>query len=100
MNTASNTTTLSYSGIVIGSDKGEPPVKTPKELLVTRAVEVKDGWLGQVVMDGEIVWETPGWEKAEEALGAANVQVREAFKKLIVGVNATEPGGKGPGGYA
>jgi hypothetical protein len=41
------------------------------ELLATRAVEAKDGWLCQVLMAGEIVHETKHHETAEDALEEA-----------------------------
>jgi hypothetical protein len=79
------TTTLSYTGIIVGGEKGEHPKPTPKELIVTRAVENKQGWTGQIIMTGEIILEFSPYEKAEEALGVANEHVKQAFKSLFTG---------------
>jgi hypothetical protein len=82
---------ITTNGMIIDSTSGERPVKTPKELIVSRAVEAKDGWLGQIIMSGEIVYETEpqvGDEDetgAEKALALVNQHILDAFKRLIVG---------------
>ena len=69
----------------LDAEKGDRPAPTPKELLATRAVEAKDGWLGQILMAGEIVHETKHHETADEALEEVHTHILKKFKKLIVG---------------
>lgn len=84
------------TGVLLGTDKGKRPEPTPTELLATRAVESKDGWLGQIIMAGEIVWESePQVDSDDEdeefeagsqrALAIVNRHVHDAFRRLIVG---------------
>lgn len=93
---------ITYStGLSFDIKEGKAPERTPKELLATRAVESKNGWLGQIIMAGEIVYQTEPQvddEEADEiygvgeiefgkhrALALVNDHVHEAFKRLIVG---------------
>ena len=91
LNTTVTGTTWNYNGMIIDAEKGERPQKTPKALIATRAVEMKDGWVGQIIMSGEIVSETEPFqdtddeEGSELALTAVNQQILDAFRKLIVG---------------
>ena len=84
-------TTWTYSGMLVDAEKGERPAKTPKELIATRAIQMKAGWVGQIIMSGEIVSETEPFqdtddeEGSELALTAVNQQILDAFRKLIVG---------------
>ena len=45
------------NGMVIGATTAEP-IKTQAGLLVTRAVETQAGWVGQIIIDKMIVWES------------------------------------------
>jgi len=80
-------TTLTY-GTVAGSSYGmtlsptpaETRPKTPAGLIVTQAVQTKDGWLGQVIIDKTIVWESSPVKDGEAAVGAANSRVVEVLK--------------------
>jgi hypothetical protein len=80
-------TTPTY-GNVAGSSYGiswspaqaETRPKTPAGLIVTQAVQTKDGWLGQVIVDKTIVWESAPAEDGEDAVKAANSRVVEVFK--------------------
>lgn len=93
---------ISYStGLSFEIKDGKAPERTPRELLATRAVESKDGWLGQILMSGEIVYQTEPQvddDDADEiygigeielgrhrALALVNHHVHEAFRRLIVG---------------
>ena len=78
-------TISSSTGYYLDAKKGDRPAATPKELLATRAVEAKDGWLGQIIMAGEIVHETKHHETADEALEEVHTHILKKFKKLIVG---------------
>lgn len=87
-NAYTNGTTFTISsatGYYLDAKKGDVPAPTPKELLATRAVEAKDGWLGQIIMAGEIVHETKHHETADDALEEVHAHVLKKFKRLIVG---------------
>jgi hypothetical protein len=87
---AANTTyggNITYStGITVATGTGKAPERTPTELIATRAVEAKDGWLGQIIMAGEIVYESKPQKNSRAALGKVNRRVHDAFKRLIVGI--------------
>ena len=78
--------TITYStGIAFDTKTGEVPARTPKELVATRAIESKDGWLGQIIMSGEIVYETKPQQTSQKALGKVNRRIHDSFRRLIVG---------------
>jgi len=60
--------------LTLNPESGERP-KTPSGLIVTRAVQIRHGWLGQVIVDKSIVWETVPLSEGEEAIQAANAHV-------------------------
>lgn len=79
-----------YTISVPVTEGGRPPA-TPSGLIATRAVEIKDGWLGQVIVDKTIVAETTaivGEDAAEVALEKANRRVVDAIKGLFVTTEA------------
>lgn len=55
-----------------------------RELLETTAVRTLDGWRGQIIVDGEIVYETQS-ETMEDALAAVNTHVVARVKWLLGG---------------
>jgi hypothetical protein len=77
------TTAGSTYGITLTTTSGEARPRTPSGLVVTQAVQTKDGWLGQVIVDKEIVWESDASRDGEEAIQAANTRVVEVFKTLF-----------------
>jgi len=79
-------TVSSTTGIVMATSTGDRPAKTPTELLATRAMQAKDGWLGQIIMAGEIVYQTKPQKTSHDALRKVNLRVHNAFRRLIVGV--------------
>ncbi len=54
-------------------------------MIVTQAVQTKDGWRGQVIVDKEIVYETTPVKGSagEDAVQAANRRVVDAFKAMF-----------------
>lgn len=78
-------TITSSTGYILDAKRGDRPAPTPKELLATRAVETKDGWLGQIVMAGDIVHETKAHETSDDALEEVHAHILKKFKRLIVG---------------
>lgn len=77
--------TTSYNGITLTTGTGETPKPAPKDLIATRAIESKDGWLGQVIMSGEIVYQTKPQGTPDAALTKVNRRVRARFRRLIAG---------------
>jgi hypothetical protein len=78
---------ITYStGITLATGTGKAPERTPTELIATRALETKAGWVGQVIMAGEIVWESAPQKDSRRALGKVNRRVHNAFRRLIVGI--------------
>lgn len=81
---ASNTTlTGSSYGITFTPETSHERPKTPSGLVVTQAVQTKEGWLGQVIVDKEIVWESDAEHHGEDAIRSANERVVEAFRDLF-----------------
>jgi hypothetical protein len=79
-------TTWTYTGMVVPAEKGERPKETDdKKLIETRAIQLKDGWVGQVIMAGEIVKETSPKPEADEALEEVNQHILKRFKRMIIG---------------
>ncbi len=70
--TTYGTLTGSNYGFTISPDRGDSAPKPPSGLIVTQAVQTKDGWLGQVIVDRQIVWEGDLSEDGEAAIKSAN----------------------------
>jgi hypothetical protein len=87
---------ISTAGFQVVPTSGEPPKPTPSGLIVTRAVETKGGWVGQVIIDKDIVWESkPFTTEADDeespsaaAQKAANERVVNTIKTLFTGGTA------------
>lgn len=77
------TLTGSSYGMTIKPVTDDAKPKTPSGLIVTQAVQTKDGWLGQVIVDKEIVWESIPELEGEDAVQAANSHVVTAIKALL-----------------
>jgi len=84
--TGTTYTVSSTTGLVMDTGVGSRPDPTPTNLLATRAVEAKDGWLGQIIMAGEIVYQTKPQRSSGAALRRVNRRIHDAFRRLIVGV--------------
>lgn len=70
-------------GLTLTPKTGDARPTTPSGLVVTQAVQTRDGWLGQVIVDKDIVWESAAVEDGEDAIKAANARVVHAFKALF-----------------
>jgi hypothetical protein len=81
------TTTLATNGVTfslspqVGEYRDKP--KTPSGLIVTAAVQTKEGWLGQVIVDKEIVFESGACDNADAAVEIANKRVVDVIKALF-----------------
>jgi hypothetical protein len=58
-------------------------ITTPKGLLVTRAIELQEGWVGQIIIDKQIVWQGTPVEDERDATQAATSRVVERLKFLF-----------------
>jgi len=70
-------------GITLSTNSGETRPTTPSGLVVTQAVQTREGWLGQVIVDKRIVWESDVHRDGEDAIQAANARVVEVFRTLF-----------------
>lgn len=72
----------SYGFAITPQTAGEKPT-TPPGLIVTQAVQTRHGWLGQVLVDKQIAWESDPWGDGDAAVKAANIRVVEALTQLL-----------------
>lgn len=79
------------NGFIMQTTQVEP-INTPSGLLVTRSVQTKAGWVGQILVDKTIIWEGPpqtssnpddGKELSKDAVGEANWRVVNALRGLL-----------------
>lgn len=77
--------TWTTTGQIIDTVRGERPAKASEALLSTRAVESKRGWLGQIVMLGNVVYEVGPFKTSEKAMRRVNSRIYERIRLLIVG---------------
>ena len=58
-------------------------ITTPKGLVVTRAVQMKDGWVGQIIIDKAIAWEGEPQEEEREATQQATQRVVDRLRTIF-----------------
>lgn len=82
---STNTYTIATTGtsIALNPSEGSRPAATPSGLIVTRAVETKAGWVGQIIVDKEILWQGEPTRHAMDAQEEANYRVVQRIKKLF-----------------
>jgi hypothetical protein len=85
MSTYTSTLSTNGSTFVLSPDVGKYSDKpqTPSGLIVTAAVQTKEGWLGQVIVDKEIVFESGACDDADAAVEIANKRVVDAIRGLF-----------------
>jgi len=86
MSDYTNYTTLSGSSgtiTLVPTVNHERP-KTPAGLIVTQAVQTKDGWLGQVIVDKQIVWQSDPKSSGDHAIEEANTRVVDRIRAWFV----------------
>lgn len=71
-----------YSGFTVPSGESKSE-HTPKGLLITRAVQMVDGWVGQIIVDKNVVWQSVSGDDEDEAVKAANDRVVNVLGKLF-----------------
>lgn len=88
------------TGMEISPHRGDKPEPAPRQLIATRAVQTKAGWVGQVIIDAEIIWETEPWAEegdespADAAIREANTYVVDRIKRLFAPESDPEDGGR------
>lgn len=82
MTMTSSSSTLT-NGITFAPAGSPQPSSAPKGLIVTRAIETKDGWVGQIIVAEAIVWESEPTKKPHQAERAATGRVIERIKSLF-----------------
>ncbi|GAA4849566.1 hypothetical protein GCM10023403_10360 [Pseudonocardia benzenivorans] len=70
-------------GLTIPAEKTADRPKTPPGLIATQAVQTAGGWLGQVIVDKQIVWESTAHDDSDDAVDAANKRVVDALRALF-----------------
>lgn len=91
LNYAYGTTAGSTYSISVSPTVGTERPRTPSGLIVTRAVETKDGWMGQVLVDKEIVFQGDACEDGEDAIKEANALVVSVVKGLFISLGDADP---------
>jgi hypothetical protein len=82
-NSAYGTIATNGNTFVLSTSDGSRPAKTPPGLIATNAVQTQGGWLGQVIVDKVIVFETAGCSNADDAIDAANQRVVDVIRSLF-----------------
>lgn len=75
--------TVCSDGITWTVPTSAEPARVSRALIATRAVELKDGWTGQVSVNGRIVAEKGGFGLAAEAERWASKRVVKRLRKLL-----------------
>jgi hypothetical protein len=76
---AINTSSSGYT-VPVGDIKS---FRTPEGLLVTRAVQTKEGWKGQIIVDKNIVWESEDGHRGEDDFEGEKLALAEANKRVV-----------------
>lgn len=76
--------TVQGTGLSAELHTGQTPAPAPKALFLTRAVETMDGWIGQLLVDGDIVYQTNFKDDGKKAVNDANTFLVERIKSLFV----------------
>lgn len=83
-------TTTWNTGILVPSGSSPEPARAPKGLIVTRAVELQEGWVGQVIVAEEIVWQGDPFAQAADAEEDATYHVIVRVKSLFTAPHETD----------
>lgn len=82
-----NTTTTGYTitttGMILKPETNPVP-RESRALIETRAVQLLDGWAGQLLIGGKIVWETMDrYPNGDDALEIANHQLLDRLAEVF-----------------
>lgn len=80
---ATTSSNITYTGISVSPGESPAPAKAPKSLIATRAVEVKGGWAGQVIVGGEVLLQKGGFKHSDDAEMWATKKVLDGIKSLF-----------------
>ncbi len=75
-------TTTSNTTFTIDPTRAALP-REPRNLIGTAVARTQDGYLGQVLVEGQIVWESGYFETAQEAAGKAEKRITKVLSNLF-----------------
>lgn len=78
------TIATSGSSITLAPETKHEKPKTPSGLIATQAVQIMGGWVGQVIVDKTIVFQTDPSNDPDDAIDEANQRVVAAIKSLFL----------------
>jgi hypothetical protein len=68
--------------LTLDVEQGKKP-KTPEGLLASTAVQTIDGWIGQIIVDKSIVWESKFFTNVDDAMEAANQRIVKQLGRIF-----------------
>jgi hypothetical protein len=77
---------ITYSNGAVAISAGTAPQPQPiprKDIVAVRAVEMKDGWVGQVLVGGNIVREETGFTSSDAAERWASKHIQDRLVRLF-----------------
>ena len=84
MSSAITYSTGANTSMIISGGITPAPISIPKKDLVSyRVVEMKEGWVSQVIVDGEIVKEKVEFKTSRDAENWATAHIAKRMKKLF-----------------
>jgi len=82
--TTSATNGLAYTMTPVGvANAGPRRTESPNDLIATRAVQLKEGWVGQVWVDRTVVWQSAPQGNEGRAQRKANDHLVKRLLKLL-----------------
>lgn len=75
--------TFVVNGVSVAAGSSPAPIGMPPSLIATRAVEMKAGWIGQLIVAGDVIWESKPKKTSKEAEEQATQRVVERLKSLL-----------------
>jgi hypothetical protein len=87
----SYTLVSSGNGLTVSTDTDRARPRTPEGLIVTTCAQTKAGWVGQIIVDKEIVWEGQAWSGSGgsgDAIDHANRTLVHVIKQLFAGLTS------------
>lgn len=67
-----------------------PYERAASEMITTKTVEMIDGWYGQAIMNGKIVYETGPQKDSKAAQVAVDNRLRKCFEWLLENASVEE----------
>lgn len=71
-----------YSGFNVPPGENKP-AHTPSGLLITRAVQVVGGWVGQIIIDKNVVWQSDTQQGEDDEESTEDKALKEANDRVV-----------------